>query len=244
MSRLLFTLTNAYGPPISIPDGQGQNHYYGWGYGWHMGALYELLPTTRLGLSFNSMIMYHAGGNSVAYSPLGLTFRTTHTKSYAALPARTQFGFQHDINRCWTVMGTIFYTNWTTLGKIVERGVMLPTGGTTTVTIPLNYHNTFDYSIGTTYKINSKWMLRTGINFLQTPSNNRDRGVADPVGSATIPAVGAHFQQNPCLGYDIGYAHSFFKQMSVNNTNAITRLVGHTNTQTNVFGAQVTWNIT
>lgn len=243
VSRLLFTLTNAFGPPITVPDSQSQNNFYGWGYGWHAGTLYEALPTTRFGLSFNSMIMYHAGGNSTVFTPFG-AFRTTASKSYSALPARTQFSFQHDLTPLWTVMGTVFYTNWSTLGKVVERGVILPGGRLITVTIPLNYHNTFDYSIGTTYKVTEKWLLRTGINFLQTPTNNRNRGVADPVGSATIPAIGAHYQQNPYIGYDVGYTHSFFRKMSVNNTNVLTRLVGHNEPQTNVFGAQVTWNIT
>lgn len=247
VSRLIFSLSNALAPPFGSPGSQIQNHFYGWGYGWHAGGLYQLLPTTRVGLSFNSMIMYHASGNSILYTPglgAGSSFRTTASRSDAALPARTQLGFQHNITRCWTVMGTIFYTNWRTLSKIVEKNVQLDPTTLGTITIPLNYHNTFDYSIGTTYQLTDKWLLRTGINFLQTPSNSRNRGVADPVGSATIPAIGAHYQQNACLGYDVGYTHSFFRTMSVRNTNAITRLVGHNDPQTNVFGAQVTWNIT
>jgi long-chain fatty acid transport protein len=241
-ARMVFTLDNMFGPPISTPDSLSTNNLYSWGFGWHTGVLYKVLPTTRLGLSFNSMLMFHASGNSQVFTPFG-NFRTTNQKSNAALPARTQLSIQHDFTQRWTGMATFFYTNWRTLDKIVLKNVILPGGSTTGVTIPLNYHNTFDYSLGATFKATEKWLLRVGITFLQTPSNNTDRGVADPIGAATIPALGAHYQQNKCLGYDVGYAHSFFKQAPINHVNAITSAVGHTDTQTNVFGAQVTWNI-
>ena len=76
-----------------------------------------------------------------------------------------------------------------------------------------------------------------------TPSNNHDRGIADPIGSATIVTVGAHFNATEQLGVDLGVGHSFFKQMPINYRNPLTALKGHTNAQTTVIGGQVNWKI-
>jgi long-chain fatty acid transport protein len=241
---LTFTLNNTYGPPLSIPDSPAHNSLSGWGYGWHAGLLYEPLPTTRIGASFNSMVTIQTTGESVVYQPfLPSRFKIENNKTKSALPARAQLSLQHDINTRWTAMATIFYTNWRTFEKITMRRVLVPGGGTTSVTIPFNYHNSFDYSAGATFKATEKWLLRAGLQYMNTPSNDQDRGVADPVGRAWVVGIGAHYQQNPCIAYDIGAGHSFFKQESVNVANALTSANGHTNSQSTVFGGQVTWNL-
>lgn len=243
--HLAFTLNNMYGPPISIPDAEVQNHLSGWGYGYHAGVLYQPLPATRVGLSFNSMVMIHTTGDSEVYPPFpqNIEFRTNNQKTNAALPARAQLSLQQDINCRWTVMATAFYTNWETFDKITMKRVILPGGSTTSVSIPFNYHNTFDYSFGTSYKATDQWLLRVGMQFMNTPTNNRDRAIADPIGSAFVLGVGARYQQNLCLSYDIAYGHSFFKKEPVNLANQLTIDIGHNKTQTSVFGAQVNWNI-
>lgn len=242
--RLNFTLDNMYGPPLAIPDNVAQNNLSGWGYGWHAGLLYQILPTTRLGISFNSLISLHTTGTSTVFGayPPG-RIKIDNNKTNASLPARAQLSLQHDLNTQWTIMGTLFYTNWETFEKLTMKRVVVPGGGIVPVTIPFNYHNTMDYSLGINYKPSAKWILRTGAQYMNTPSNDRDRGVADPIGRAIVVGVGAHYQQNLCFGYDVGYGHSFFKQESVDLSTPLTIANGHTNTSTNVFGAQFTWNI-
>lgn len=240
--RLAFTLNSMFGPPISIPDSESQNHLSGWGFGWHGGVMYQPLPATRIGASFNSMVEIHTTGDSENYSVFG-TFRTTNQKTNAGLPARAQVGIQQDLSPQVTIMGTVFYTNWYTFQQITMKRVILPGGSTTSVTIPFEYHNTFDYSLGMHFKPTEKWVLKVGVQVMNTPSNNRDRGVADPIGSAVVLGLGAHYQQNAKLGYDLSYGHSFFKEEPVNVATPLTTLTGSNYTQTNVLGAQITWNI-
>jgi long-chain fatty acid transport protein len=242
-ARLAFTSNNMVRSPFPGPDFESQNHLSGWGFGWHGGVLYDVLPKTRIGASFNSMMMFHSYGDSESYTTFG-TFRTTNQKAFAGLPARTQLSIHQDIDSRWAVMGTVFYTNWTTFQKLTLRNVILPGGGTTAITIPFEYHNTFDYSIGASFKATDKWLLRTGLQWMNTPSNNRDRGVADPIGSAIIWGLGAHYQQNATLGYDMSVGHSFFKQEPVNLVSPVATVSGHNNSQTTVIGAQINWNIT
>lgn len=240
--KMSFSLQSMFGPPLSIPDSDNQNNLNGWGYGWHAGLLYQIQPEARLGLSFNSRVQVHTSGDSKTYTPFG-RFKTNDQKSNGALPARAQLSFQYDITKQWTVMATAFYTNWQTFEKITMQRVMLPNGMTTSVTIPFNYHNTFDYSVGANFKPNEKWILRAGIQWMATPSNNHDRGVADPIGSAIVAGIGVHYEQNLCFNYDFGFGHSFFKRMPVHLNTPLTIDEGNNTTQTSVFGAQINWNM-
>jgi len=242
--RFAFTLTNMYGIPLSYPDAELHNHLVGWGYGWHAGVLYDATSKTRLGFSYNSMVMEHTTGDSTVYPPIPNTeLRYNNQKTNFGLPARAQLSLQHEFTPRIAAMATIFYTNWATFSQVTMKKTMTPFGTLISATIPFNYHNTMDYSIGAVFKATDQWLLRAGVQYMNTPSNNRDRGVADPVGSGTVLAVGAHYQQNARLSYDVGLAHAFFNQMSVNVTNPLTKLVGHNNSQTNIFGGQVTWNV-
>ncbi len=239
---LAFTLNNMYGPPVSIPDAEGLNQLNGWGAGYHAGILYQPKPATRIGASFNSMVMLHTRGTSAVFAPSGRT-KIDSNRTDAALPARAQVSLQQDLNPIWTVMGTVFYTNWRTFDKITMQKVVVPGGDIISVTIPFNYHNTFDYAGGVNYKPTDKLTLKVGAEYMNTPSNNRNRSVADPIGRAVVVGVGAHFQQTPCMGFDFGYGHSFFKQESVHLRTPLTNLDGHNNAQTNVFGAQININV-
>lgn len=243
INRTLFTLNEMYGAPLSVPDAEGQNHLFGWGYGWHGGVMYQVLPCTRIGLSYNSMVMFHTSGNSEVFLPSGTEFRTTAQRSNFALPARTQLSVNYDVNKNWTLLGTVFYTNWSTLNQLTLQQTMTTTGALTSVSIPFQYHNTFDYSLGFDVKATDKWLLRAGSMFLSTPSNAHDRSVADPLGAGIILGLGTHFQQNKCLGYDLSYAHGFFQTTKIGATTPLSALDGHSSQNTNILGAQVTYNI-
>jgi long-chain fatty acid transport protein len=239
--RLAFTLNSMVGPPLSVPDAEGQNTLTGWGYGWHGGLLYQFTQT-KLGFSYNSMVMFHTSGYSQVFAPVG-NARNTNQRTNAALPARAQLSVTHNITPRWAMSGTMFYTNWRTLQQLTMRSTVFPGGGVASVTIPLQYHNTFDYSIGGSFKANEKWLLRAGVEFMNTPSNNRTRSVVDPIGCATLLGIGVHYQQNRVLGYDIGYAHGFFQQTPINLVTPLTTASGHSNASTNIFGGQLTWNM-
>jgi long-chain fatty acid transport protein len=244
LNRLTYTLNNMVRNPFGGSDFESQNHLSGLAWSWHGGMLYQALPKTRVGISFNSMITFHATGNSELFSTFGEA-RTTNQKTYARLPARTQLSIHQDINDRVAIMATIFYTNWSTFQQLTQQNVVVsPTGATATIAIPFNFHNTFDYVLGLNFKATDQWLLRTGLEFMNAPSGNTNRGAGDPVAQATVFGVGAHFQQNQKLSYDLGVAHSFFKQNTVNVVTPIFTLTGNNNPQTTVLGAQLTYNMT
>jgi long-chain fatty acid transport protein len=244
INRLAYTLNSMVRSPFGGPDWESQNHLSGYALSWHGGVMYQVLPKTRLGISFNSMATFHTTGDSELFSSFGEA-RTTNQKTNARLPARTQVSIHQDINNRVAVMGSIFYTNWSTFHQLTQRNVVVsPTGATATIAIPFMFHNTFEYILGLNFKANEKVTLKTGVQFMNAPSNNQVRGVADPVAQATVFGVGAHYEQNKQLSYDVGIAHSFFRQNTVNVDTPIYTLTGNNNPQTTVAGVQLTYNMT
>lgn len=244
IERLSLTFHNIIGAPPFLPDFESHNDLAGWGYGWHGGLLYEITPCTRVGFSYNSQVVFQTNGVSKLYSPLlpNGKLDTDATRLNMTLPELAQLSLYHEFNRRWAVMGTIFYTGWNVFEKGVLENVMTPTGQASTITIPFNYHTTFDYALGASFKATEKWTLRTGIEWLNAPTNDTDRIVADPMGDATIVGIGAHYQQNCRLGYDIGFAHAFCKQAPLNHVTPFGSEFGYSAPETSVIGIQVTWN--
>jgi long-chain fatty acid transport protein len=243
-NRLTYTLNNMVRSPFGGSDFESQNHLTGYAVSWHGGLLYQMFPKTRIGVSFNSMISFRTTGNSELFTPFGEA-RTTNQKTNARLPARTQLSIHQDLTDRVAVMATVFYTNWSTFEKLTQQHVVVsPTGATTSISIPFNFHNTFDYVVGLNMKANDKLTVKTGVEIMNAPSGSTVRGVADPVAQATIFGVGAHYEQNKQLSFDLGVAHSFFQENTVNVDTPIFTLTGTNNPQTTVIGLQVTYNIT
>lgn len=245
-ARLALTFNRMYGPPSSIPDSETQNHLTGWGYGYHAGLLYQFTPATRAGITYYSHLVFNPTGDSEIFGPgaFGGEIRTTNQKTDITLPARINLSAYHDFCKRWAVMGSVFYTNWSVLDHLTLKNSVIPGGGIIPITVSVNYHNTFDYAAALNFRPTSKWTLKSGIEFLQTPTNERNRLIADPFNVGTAIGVGVHYQQNHSIGYDAGYTHVFFQELKYNNITANNSVFGYSHTNVNTFGAQITWNFT
>lgn len=243
---LMFTLNHLFGPPFSIPsDSENKNNETGWGYGWHGGVLYELLPCARVGFNYQSQVSFRSKGDSILYVPwLEAEYRSGRLRSDASLPARAQASLHVNLTPRLAFMSTLYYTNWGVFSKLRLRNAIFFDGIKTDVVIPFGYRDTLDYSAGVSYQANEKMLLRTGFQIMGSPTNNRNRAVADPIGSAIVVGVGARYQLTHCLSYDVGFAHSFFRQQTINLITPLTSTIGRTNTDSNVVGIQINWNIT
>lgn len=241
VEHLTSSFSNMVGFPLSFPgDSEVQNHLYGWGYGWHAGVLVQPVPCTRIGLNYKSPVVINATGNSQVFGPAG-NFRVDQRATYH-LPALAQLSIAQDFCCRFTALATAFYARWSSLSHILLQNSVFPGGFTAPVYMAFDYHDTVDYALGLNFQANNQWLLRTGITFLNTPTNDRTRVPQDPVGGGTILGIGARYQQNPCLSYDFGYTHGFFRQEPINFATPLATASGHNNTQTNVFGLQVNWN--
>ncbi len=211
-----------------------------WGLGWHAGVLYRVSDATRIGLNYRSKIVMNLDGDSDFTGG----FATNNFKVNIPLPPTTSLSVYHDVTPVWALMGTIAYDQWSVIQYYYGQNLATPFGPTNAV-LPQNFNNTFDFSIGTHYTLNAQWMLRGSLKYVATPTVNSSRTLSFPDGDKYGINLGARYQVNKKVAVDMIIAHVFTKSAHINDINPLTGAtsVGHTNTDINLAGAQLVWDI-
>lgn len=257
---LYATINSVVGFPPGVPgspsalDTVSKNHLDNWGYGWHAGALYEFTPETRVGLAYHSQVRVDATGTSKLVGPLaGPTgvLANTNVKSNVTLPPTTTLSAYHAFNPKWAVDGSINYTQWSTFNNILTlqnvQGVLAGVPVTGSVHLPLYFHNTWRFAAGTNYQLNQYWLVRCGLGFDRTPTSDTYRTTLLPDNDRYAVAIGARFQPNKIVGFDLGWTHLFFQSPRINQVAVqgpqVATITGSYSDHVDVIGGQVTWNI-
>lgn len=244
---------------LAPQDTNSQNKAHDVGYGYRLGALYQFTPNTRVGVDYRSKVTHHARGNSYFTGPLangglGGVQASGSFHANATLPPITTLSVFHTFNPCWDIMSSLTYVQWSSFKDLVLQNV----AGVTAALAPTNalvvdvgehYHNSWNYSIGANYHPSDRWILRSGIGYDQTPTNNNYRNLQLPDSDRIALGLGAHFQAWKPVGFDLGWTHIFSMNTRVNS---VTQAYGPEHVTTNgstsgsadVYGLQVKWDIT
>ncbi len=189
-----------------------------WGY--NLGAMYEMSPTTRLGMAYRSAIGYRLTGNAtfsvaaVANTPVTLDIKMPDSFSFSAF---------HQLSESWDVMADATWTGWSVLK---ELRVVRPNGTTVSAT-PENWSDTWRISTGASYHYNDQWTARTGVALDQSPVADTYRTVRIPDASRTWLSIGGQYKPSKSDMLDFGYAHLFVSKASMNqNATANPDLIG------------------
>jgi len=232
------------------------------GYGYHLGALYEFNPCTRIGISYHSQVVHHFSGSSKFIGPLadltnGGPLIASRAKTNVKLPPYTALSVFHKLNPSWALMGSVIYTQWNSFktltlnqvaGLVNNPATLVASSTNIQVTIPENYRNTWSMSIGANYYPTDTIILRGGIGYDQTPVQNAFRNVQLPDNDRYAIALGGHFKATKTVGLDVGWTHVFIKQDNINppaqvNGAETVSTNGHVSGGADVFSTQVTWDI-
>lgn len=261
-------------PLISSFDSLSSNSGNSTAWGYHIGALYQFTPCTRVGLSYRSKVTHHVNGTSTLTGPLangvpippipvvpGKSQRSNNFQVDTTLPATTSLGIFHSFNPCWDLLGHVSYTQWSVFQNLVLQNVagviegnpsihlpLIPTNNLA-VTIPEHYKNTWNVSVGANYHPTPKWILRTGIGWDQTPTNDTYRNLQLPDSDRIGVGLGGHYQATCNLGVDMGWTHIFSKDTSINNLSQsfgpeVITTNGSVNAGADVYGVGIKWDIT
>jgi long-chain fatty acid transport protein len=103
----------------------------GWGYGFNLGALFDLGPSTRLGITYRSKIKQDIDGNATYTIPvlpgplaaLGTSPATTNSGAHASvdLPESVDVGFYTELSPQWSLMGDAIWTHWSRFEELRIR---------------------------------------------------------------------------------------------------------------------------
>ena len=213
-----------------------------WGYGFNLGALFNINPSTRIGVAYRSNIKHELSGNAnysnvpgaFAASP---TFTNTSVKASVNLPETVSVSAFHQLNPKWALMGDVTWTRWS---RFNELRIRFDNGAADNVT-PENWKNTYRVSFGATQRYNDQWQSRIGVAYDQTPVKDEFRTPRIPDQSRTWLALGATYNFSSKSALDFGYAYLSFKDPSINDNEAgAGRLKGNYESNVNILSVQYT----
>ena len=101
------------------------------------------------------------------------------------------------------------------------------------------------YALGVDYRPTSKWTLRAGAAFDETPIPNAQHRTPRIPGEDRIwVSLGFGYQFRSSLGFDIGYSHLFIDDPKMDTSSATAgTITGEYDAQVDLLSAQVVWNI-
>ncbi|SHJ20772.1 long-chain fatty acid transport protein [Malonomonas rubra DSM 5091] len=193
-----------------------------WSFGYNLGLLYEFTPETRMGFAYRSKIKHKLEGDAKfnIQNPTWLSnvdpallamAQATFVKQGAygsiELPASASLSYFHQATPELAIMADITWTEWSSFDSLVMNfeGTLADSPSITTE----NWDDTWRYSIGATYQLNEKLVLRAGVAFDETPISDEHRTPRIPGEDRTWVSLGCGYQFTDKLSMDVAYAHLF-----------------------------------
>ncbi len=237
-------------------DGFQKNHAQGWGYGWHAGLLYEWRDTTRVGVNYRSKVNIHAEGPSEILSPFGVSPAASmilqQVSARVVLPESVTVSGYHEFTNQIAATVDVAWTNWSRFDTLELNFTPGVATGLDTITNE-QFVDTWRVALGGIYTLNDKWLIRAGIAFDETPTQDQTRTARIPDQDRTWLSIGGAYTLNKCWRFDFGYSHLFFKDATIDESApnragppftlaSQARLAGSYDASANIVGIQMRYD--
>ena len=202
--------------------------------GFNFGVLVQATDTTRVGLTYHSKVKYKLEGHTEVTPGTGVPGIALRGNRYDAslkidTPESWDLSVTQDMNDAWKLYAGATWTRWSRLKDITvnNEGVTAVSGGGVapalvgTIKEDQNWHDTWAYAVGTSYQLTKQVVLRTGLTFDQSPTNNTDRSPRIPTGDRTIFSVGLGYAVMDNMTIDLAYSYLKEEDVKVQRTNAL-----------------------
>ena len=183
------------------------------GYGWNIGVLLSPTEDLKFGLSYRSKIKVDIDNGSWSSDLLNSGGSASTTIN---LPEQVNAGVQYAINPQWSIMGDVQWTRWDRIPNLTVYLDDFGTPGNTNESVtPLDWKNAWFYTIGSTYAMNEKLTLRSGLAFDQTPTPGPEtRTPRLPDSDRYWISFGVGYNISNNIDLDLGYTLLIFKNAS------------------------------
>ncbi|MEY4728987.1 MAG: hypothetical protein RL020_145 [Pseudomonadota bacterium] len=216
-----------------------------WGYGFNLGAMFTPSNTMRYGITYRSKISHELSGGNARFSlPVGLpaplaaspNFSDTGVKASVDLPESINLSGYADVDPVWSVMGDINWVRWSRFEELRVRRA----NGATDFATPEKWRDTWRVSAAVNYHYNDEWKFRGGLAYDQTPVKDEFRTARIPDSDRTWLAFGAQYKPSKQGTWDVGYAHLFIKDSTLNKADPPIggTLIGKYSNDVNLFSVQ------
>lgn len=215
-------------PPSTLMKIKGDD--YGWGY--NLGALWQISPATRVGLAYRSEVDYELEGSSSTSDP-AVALLNGPVTAEVTMPDSASLSLFHKLTPKWDLLADATWTGWSDFDD-------LPVRGTVNSTTVENWEDILRYSVGATWHTSEKLSLRGGVAYDEAPVSDADRTPRIPDGARTWIAVGGQYRLGKGRAIDFGYAHLFVNDPGLQSKANGTVLTGEYDSAVDILSAQYT----
>ncbi len=184
-------------------------------WGWNVGAIWQVSPSTRIGVTYRSSVDYDVEGTlklalpAAVPAPLG-ALRSRNVKVGVELPETASIAVFQKLSDKWDMMGDFTWTGWSSLP---ELKAVSKASGAAISSERLGFDDSWRVGFGGQFHQSDSLKLRAGIAYDRTPVPNKvDRTVRLPDTDRYWVAFGARYFFSPNSSIDVGYAHIFFEK--------------------------------
>jgi long-chain fatty acid transport protein len=223
------TLTNSAGG-AGLATVKGDD--YGWGF--NLGALWQVSEATRVGLAYRSEVEHTLGGD-VGFSAAATLNGPVNAD--VTLPDSASLSLFHKLDSRWDLLADITWTGWS---DFKELRIVRTNGNVLGTPTEENWDDSYRYSLGANYRLNDRLTLRGGLAFDETPVSDAFRTARIPDEDRTWIAFGAQYRLSRKSAIDIGYAHLFIRDAAIDKAENGVTLAGSYEASVDILSAQLT----
>ena len=185
-----------------------------WGFGWNVGALYEINDNNRLALTYRSQVDLSFDGD---FKGLTSGYRTVDGNLKLDLPAQAEFAGYHRLNPQFAVHYSVNWTDWSAFKELKATSSSCKDGEIVGQCLqkPENFKDSLRYSIGSTWYINPSWEARIGFAYDNSPIEPEYRSLSIPDSDRVWYSAGATYHIDQDMSVDFGMAYLDGKKVDV-----------------------------
>ena len=186
-----------------------------WGWGLHVGAMYEFTKNTRLGVSYRSRSQHKIKGDFDALKGSNIPSLSGRFDAILPMdaPEQVQLSGYHKLNDKIGLSAGAKWTRWTRFDALTIH----TSHPTTQVEVAQRWKNTWNVSVGMDYTYSENWTFRTGIGFDESPvPNSHERTTAIADNDRWEIALGASYKKSAWT-FDMGYMFLYLPHYKVRN---------------------------
>jgi long-chain fatty acid transport protein len=212
------------------------------GWGWNIGALFNVGDDMRIGASYRSSIDYELEGTAKVFLGSGALFTSFPVQADVELPDSASLSVVQAFGPKWELLGDVTWTHWSTIDAI---RVVNTVTGTVAETLRLDFDDAWRLSFGVNYKHSDRWTFKGGVAWDQSPVEDATRTVNLPDNDRLWLSIGAKWRMSKSAALDVGYSHLFISDASIdqdlNDPATRGRVVGDYSGYVDILSAQITF---
>lgn len=193
-------------------------------WGWNVGALFTLSPSTKVGLSYRSTIQYHTSGKIKASgpSPAINAGGSSDAEADIEMPDTFIMSVTQKLSDKWEMLGDVSWTGWSSIPKVdIYRSSNTGAGtgnGTIAQVLESDFQDTWRVALGANYQYNDAWKLKFGLAYDQTPVKGASsRLVSLPDNDRVWFSFGTQWTPDKASRLDLGVSYIHVQDSKINN---------------------------